>query len=681
MADYTGATPYLRLIGASRLPVIRQSAVSECGLACVAMIANYLGVGADLVELRKSHPVSLSGSTLKGIVEICDRLHLSSRAVRCRIDELNRLRTPCLLHWRLNHFVVLKCAARNQVILHDPARGLVKESYEQVADAFTGIAVEISTAPAFQKTASPPMLRLSAMLPTDSALIRAFSVGLVFALVCEVMLLASPFYLQLVIDKVLGKSDAALLNTVAFGFGLLLLFQIVANTMRQFTFQYLSQVSVFDITARVLNLLLSLPLTYFRSRDLGDVQHRIKTLRHVQNFIVHSAPALILDVLFVCLIVCLMAIYDFGVTLLCVAVAIAWLTWRVLLYPISLRVAAAIAETESSADTHFLETLRSVHSIKLLGGEQARLSEWRKLFAAGINEKIRAGNIAILDSAIRQFMLQGLRVVCIYVLATKALAGQMSVGMVSAFVAYLGMFVTRTGGIVDRMTDYKLLEVPLTRIADIVFAERPSVNDARGTRVAKGGKVELRDVTRVYLPDGVMVLKNCTCRVPERGFTAITGCSGAGKSTLLRLIVGIERASSGEILIGGLSIQDWDEQKLRSFTASVFQGDRLLKGSVAENISLFQEEMDTGRIRDAARQACINKEIERLPMGYETRISDLGSCLSKGQVQRIVLARALYRRPRVLLLDEATSGLDAQLERRVVESIAALDATRIVITH
>ena len=673
--------PYLRMGGATGLPVIRQNTASECGLTCVAMIANYLGVGADLVELRKENRVSLNGSTLKGIAAICNRLRLSSRAVRCRVDELSRLRTPCLLHWGLNHFVVLKSVARKHLILHDPARGAVKESYAQAAEGFTGIALEISPGPKFRKTRPPPRLRLSALLPVDAALLRSLSVGLLLALVCELLFLASPFYLQLVIDEVLGKSDTLLLNTVAVGFGLLLLLQVFASTLRQLTFQYLSQVSVFDITARILDRLLSLPLTYFRDRDLGDVQHRINALRRVQNFIVHSAPALLLDLLFVGLIVCLMTAYDLRLTVLSLVVVLAWFCWRAIIYPISYRLATAIAYAESSVDTHFLETLRSVQTIKMCRGEGARLSEWRNLFAAGINKKIQAGNVGILDSAMRQLLLQGLRVLCIYLLARKALEGQMSVGMVSAFVAYLGMFITRAGGIVDRITEYRLLEVPMGRIADIVFAGRPSADEEVGGRVTTSSQVELRHVAFTYSRDEPRILKDCSCEIAENGFTAIAGCSGAGKSTLLRLIAGVEAASDGEVLIGGLAIRYWQQRHLRESVASVFQDDCLLKGSVAENIALFDNEWEIDNVQRAARQACIHLDIEALPMGYEARIADLGSSLSKGQVQRVLLARAFYRKPKLLLLDEVTSGLDAELEKKVIRSIAALEATRIVITH
>ncbi len=661
--------------------MIRQTIASECGLACVAMIANYLGIGADLVELRKRHSLSLSGATLKGITEICDKLELSTRAVTCRLPELRKLRMPCLLHWRFNHFVVLKSANRNHLVIHDPARGIVIEPYSQVAEAFTGVALEVTRAPGFKRSKAPPRLRMSGLLAVNLSMFRTLAGGLALALVCELLALASPLYLQVVIDQVLGKSDALLLNTLAVGFGILLAFQVVANSMRLLTFQYLSQVLVFDMTARVLHRLLRLPLAYFRGSDLGDVQHRVLSLRRVQSFITHSAPALVLDGLFVVMIVGLMTAYDRALALLAIAVAVTWCVWRAMLFPLGLRLSSDIAHSESSVETHFLETLRAVQSIKLANGEAARLSEWRNLFANVINARIRIGNVAVLDTAIRQLLFQGLRIACIYLLAQKALKGQMSIGAVSAFVAYLGMFITRAGGIVDRLIEYKLLQVPLDRLADIVFTEEEPVRQSPKGPSGSPCAIELRHIAFAYAPQDPYVLNDCSLSVPRKGFIAITGRSGTGKSTLLRLIAGVETASEGELLIDGLAINDWSPGELRGVAATVFQEDRLIKGSVADNIALFDKEVAHERVRQAARQACIDTEIERLPMGYDTRIGDLGSSLSKGQVQRVLLARALYRRPKLLLLDEATSGLDPELERRVIKSVEALDATRVVITH
>ena len=667
--------------GARAVPIVRQSALTECGLACVAMIAGFLGSGADMVQLRRDHQVSMRGSKLKDIIRICDELQLSTRAVTCSVAELDQLRAPCILHWGFNHFVVLVSVGRKYLVIHDPARGVIKETFAIAGDNFTGVALEVSRGSGFRPARQPLKLKLSSLVTVHGDIVGKFSAGLMLALVCEVLVLAAPFYLQIVIDEVLLSGDRRLLNALVVGFAALLLFQIVSNTMRQLTFQYLSQVSVFDLTARVLHRLLRLPLTYFRSRELGDVQHRIQSLSRIQNFVVQSAPALLIDIVFAILVTSLMALYEPDLIILVMAAAFGWCIWRVIVFAFSLRLASDIAQTESSVQTHFLESLRATQTIKMASGEAARESEWRNLFAGAINARIRAGNLGILDSAVRLTIFQGVRIAVIYLLAVRGIDGHISIGMMSAFIAYLGMFNTRVGGIIDRIFEYKLLEVPLNRLADIVFTE----TEPSGRRVSAGevspATVDLKNVAFSYDGDETRILTDCSCYVADGGFTVVAGCSGSGKSTLLRLIAGVERLSGGELLIGGRVIGNWHVCDLRAQMATVFQDDCLLKGSVADNIALFAADKDLQRIRSAARDACIATEIESMPMAYETRIGDLGSSLSKGQIQRILIARALYRRPKLLLLDEATCGLDNAMEKRVVESIARLEATRIVVTH
>ncbi len=664
--------------------MVRQSGASDCGLACVAMIANYLGMSVDLVQLRRRFSTSLRGATLRDIAEVCAALKLSTRAVRCDASELEKLRIPCMLHWRFNHFVVLKAVRGGHLLIHDPSRGIVKESLAVAAEAFTGIVLEVSRGSGFEKSSKPAPLKLSGLMSFGASDYRHLGGGLLLALISEFLLLASPLYLQVVIDQVLGRGDRLLLNTLATGFSLLLLFQVAANTLRQLTFQYLSHVTVFDTSARILHQLMRQSLSWFRSRDLGDIQHRVQSLRSVQDFIVHAAPALVVDALFILLIMVFMAVYDPLLTLLAVTVAAAWCLWRMAIMPGMLRFSDEIAAADAAVQTHFLETLRASQTIKMLGGDAARVSEWCSHFAGATNARIRAGNLKIVDGALRQLLFHGMRLTVIYWLAVKSLAGELSIGMVSAFASYLGMFITRTGGIVDRVVAYRLLEVPLSRLADIVFSGEPDEcqpSQQPKNSPATAGAVELMHVNFRYSRHEPAILADCTLQVPSGEFVAIAGSSGCGKSTLLRLIAGIEKPSGGELRVGDVHGREQQRTGFHQFTATVFEDDCLMKGSIADNIALFDADRDTAAIHQAARDACVAADIEAMPMGYQTRIGDLGSSLSKGQAQRILLARALYRQPRLLLLDEATSGLDRDTEKRVIGRLLALDATRIAVTH
>ena len=675
--------PWLSATGGNRLPIVRQATATECGLACVLMIAGYFGSSEDLTSLRRKYDVSSKGASLTTLIRCCAELGLSARAVRCDFREIRKLRTPCVLHWRFNHFVVLRKVRSDGMVIHDPARGVVVESIATVADAFTGVALEVTKAQSFQASKQTRRLKLADLVTLDAGLKRKFLAGLLLALICELLLLATPFYLQVIIDQVLAKGDFVLLNSLAIAFSTLLVIHVSANVMRQLTFHYLGHVSVFDITTRVIHRLLQLPIRFFRNRELGDIQHRIQSLGRIQSFVVQSVPALVLDSLFIILITALMMVYDAGLTALMAGVLVIWCLWRVAIFSFSLRLSSDIAQAESSVQTHLLESLRAVQSIKITNGETQRELEWSKLFADATNTRIRVSNLQVIDTAVRQVLFQGARIATVYLLAGRGLSGQISIGMISAYVAYLGMFTTRGCGIIDRVLEYKLLDVPLNRLSDIVFSEQEeSESKSIGSGAARSvGDIEFKDVAYCYSRDDPPVLQNCSACFGESRLTAIAGPSGAGKSTLLQLVAGNESITGGLLSYGGRPSHHWSARDLRSEMAVVFQDDSLLKGSVANNIALSDSEIDPSRVRRAAEQAHIASEIESMPMGYETRIGDLGSALSRGQVQRILLARAFYRRPTLLLLDEATSGLDYELEKAVIASIVKLNATTIVVTH
>ena len=665
--------------GRKSLPIVRQGSATECGLACVAMIAAQAGIATDLQQLRRQDETPLYGARLSDLAACCVRLGLETRAVRCSTAELARLKMPCILHWRFNHYVVLKAVRNGGVVLHDPARGRVVEPADVVREAFTGVALEVTRPPGLCTGRPPLRLRLRDLFAADRDAVSRFAAALLLAFITEVLLLTTPLYLQVIMDGVLARNDDLLLRTLAAAFTALMLIHVLASVLRQLTFNYLGHVAVFDITARVVRKLMSLPVRFFRSRELGDIQHRVQSLSRIQEFVMQSVPTLLLDLTFAVLIVALMFSYEATLTALILAVLGGWSAWRLLILPHSLALAGTIAQTESALQTHFLETLRNIQAIKTANGETPRRQEWCNLFAEATNVRIRASNLGVADSAVRQLMFQGARIAVIYLLAVRGLDGSMSVGMISAYVAYLGMLTARGSGIVDRLLEYKLLDVPLMRLSDIVFAEE-EVGGA-GQATIPSGDIEFRNVTFRYGPREVPVLKGCCGIIQAGSFVAIAGASGAGKSSLLQLIAGNETVSDGELLIGGRPASHWPPADLRRQMAAVFQGDMLFKGSVAENIALFDPDPDRRRIRSAARQAFVDREISALPMGYETRIGDLGSLLSRGQVQRVILARAIYRQPQLLLLDEATSGLDADLERRVIRSLAAMTATRVVVTH
>ncbi len=672
---------WLSLSGRRRLPVIRQSTIAECGLACMAMIVAYFGRSEDLVSLRRRFGMSLSGAGLASLARIGDALHLSPRAVRCRLSELRRLTTPCILHWEFDHFVVLKKVTRQQVLIHDPASGAQRVPLAEADGKFTGVALEFSPTGRFERRKAPRRLRLGDLVVLERGHALSIPVALLFAVISELLLLVTPFYLQTVIDQVLTRGDHLLLHALVIGFAVLAIFRLAASAMRQLTFQFLSHVTVFSLSSRVIRHLLHLPVSWFRERTTGDIQQRMQSLTGIQAFVTQALPSLVLDSIFLLIVVVMMTAYAPLLSMIVVATAVIYTLWRVLVYPAMLEQTGQLVRAEAAAQSHLLESLRSIQSIRMCAGESSRTTEWQNLLVRRINTQIRAGNLGVVDGSVHQALFQGLHIGIVFLLARHVQRGEMSIGEISAFVAYTGMFVTRASGIVNRLFEYKLLRVPLERLADVVFNEAEEPERDTCSRARLGGNVRASGLRFSYPGMTSVVLDGVSLDVTQGELLAICGGSGSGKSTLLRILAGIEQAASGLLCFDGKPLAHWPPAVVRRSMATVFHDDALVSGSIAKNIALFDPAPDHARVQRAAELAAVAGSIEALPMRYETPIGDLGSALSAGQVQRLLFARALYRRPSLMLLDEFTSGLDEESERRVLQTLQRLRITRIVVTH
>ena len=673
--------PFLSLSGFQRLPVIRQATATECGLACIAMIASYHGHQNDIAEIRRRFPLSMRGATLKDMMDVSEKLNLSSRAMRYEINELSQLRTPCILHWGFNHFVVLKAVNKNVLHIHDPAMGALRISMDEVERKFTGVALELIPTNDFKKKSVGVKLKLGQLIIFDKAFLSSFSIGFILSLLGELFLLTTPFYLQIVIDEVLLKGDRNLLNTIALAFGLIVIFQVVANVLRQLTFQYLSQTLSFDMSARVFHRLMKLPISYFQKRELGDIQHRVQSINQIQMFISQTAPRLVLDVIFSILIIIIMIAYEPVLTSVILLAILIYTLFRVVTYGWVLRAAGDLIVAEANNQTELLETLRAMPTLKMMAIEPMRESKWHNSIAKKVNAYIRTGNLQIMNKSASMLIFQGLRVLMIYMAAKLVMEGNITVGMISAFMSYYGMFTGRVEAMIESAIRLKLLIVPLGRLSDIAFAQTEHRGEDGGRTTDFKGQVSLKMGAFRYGRSDKPVFMNVSFDVKPGEFVAIIGPSGAGKSTLLKIIAGLHNLNSGKLYFDERDSMTWNVRTLRQQIGMVLQEDTLLKGSIAENIALFDEDIDMERVREAAELAGISKEIELFAMGYETSVGDMGSTLSGGQKQRVLLARAIYKKPKLLLLDEATSHLDMANEKIVQEALENLNITRIVVAH
>ncbi len=670
----------LNITGRPRLPVIIAAEAAECGLACMAMIARYHGHDVDLNGMRQRFSLSLTGATLRSLMSFADALGLSARPLRVELSHLTKVQCPAVLHWDLDHFVVLARAGRRRITIHDPACGRRTLSMAEASKHFTGVVLELAPTANLTPLVARGALPLWALWAQMKGGYGAFVQVVVLSLALLIATFAAPFQVQLVVDQALYRSDGDLLTVLAIGFGLLALAQAGLEGLRNWALRIYGQLLTFQIVGNLVRHLLRLPAGFFEKRHLGDILSRLGSVAPIQDAITRGLVAALIDGL----MACLAAVVLFFYSTLLAALVLAGVALELLIAIAFYNSTRAHMEEEIIAkakeNTVLMESVRAAVTIKLLGREAEREAAWRDAFASVMNAGFRVGKLQVSQSFL-QSAVMGLQTVLVtYLAACMIIAGEgFSIGMLFAFLMYRQTFTDRAVALINQGLQFRLLRLHLERVGDIVATE-PEAGGPTPPLDAKGG-IRAENISFRYGASDPLVLENLSLSIEPGDFVAITGMSGCGKSTLVKLLMGLYPPSEGRIELDGHRAGEERWRAWRKHMGFVAQDDRLMSGTLAENIAAFDPDLDMARVQAAAEAAQVHEDIGRLPMHYLSLVGDMGSTLSGGQRQRVLLARAFYRQPKILILDEGTANLDEATEEKLADLIASLTITRIVVAH
>ncbi|MEG8987890.1 peptidase domain-containing ABC transporter, partial [Acinetobacter baumannii] len=666
------------------VPVILQTESSECGLACLAMIAGYYGYESDLLTLRQKHPISQKGATLATLVKIANKLHLTTRPLKLELDELNQLRLPCILHWDLNHFVILKNVSPAKITIVDPAFGERVFTYDQASSHFTGIALELWPDSNFEEKKDKTSIRIFKLFGEIRGLWKSLGQILILALVLEVFSLVSPFFMQWVIDHAIVSADLNLLTTLALGFGLLMLLSSLISLLQAWVVMHMATTLNVQWKANIFHHLVNLPTNFFQKRHLGDVISRFSSIDAIQRTLTTSFITAILDGLMTIFTLILMFIYS--VKLACIAlismlmyIIIRWIWY----YPLRRATEDQIVHGAKQS-THFMETMRGIKTIKQFEKQDYRQATWLSLFVNQINAGLTTQKLNIMFGFVNTLLFGLQNIIIVWLGATLVIEGEFTVGILMAFIAYKNQFGDRVTSLIDKYVEVRMLSLHGERLADIVLTDQEKTDNylfvPESSELQKT-EIDVKSLRFRYSEEESWIIHGINFNIPEGQSVAIVGSTGCGKTTLMNLLLGNLNPEHGEIKIGGQSIKSLGSNRLRNFIAYVAQDDVLFAGSILENISFFDDSVQQDWVEQCAKMASVHDEIMAMPMGYQTLVGDMGNILSGGQKQRILLARALYRKPKILFLDEATSHLDIIKEKEINDMIKSLNITRIIIAH
>jgi ATP-binding cassette subfamily B protein RaxB len=685
-----------------------QSEDAECGLACIAMVLANYGHHVDMVTLRHRYAISLKGSTLRGVMDLATALGLTCRALRLDLDNLHNLKLPAVVHWDLTHFVVLVRVKRNRMglvrsaIIHDPALGRRELSLKEFSKHFTGVAVEMTPSVSFERKTEKPRIKLATLMGRTIGLKRSLFQIFLLATALEVFSLVSPLFMQWVVDYAILSADHGLLNILAVSFALLLVVQTAIKSVRSWVVLYMSTHLGMQWVANVFAHLLALPITFFEKRHLGDIISRFGSVTSIQRTITTNFVEAIVDGLLAVATLVMILLYSVKLSVVVAISILAYGLLRFLAYKPFRNAAEDQLILQAKEQTIFIESIRAIQSIKLFNQETERRSRWLNALANAINRGIATSKMSVGFSGAHDLTAGACNLLLVWFGARLVMDNEFSVGMLFAFMSYAGTFSTRVYSLIDRGIDLKMLSLQAERLSDIVLTEKErdvdepaplseasaAGNAARSVISDSGSHVpvadaglECVDLSFRYGEGDPLILENLNLSIASGESVAIIGPSGCGKTTLVKLLLGLLDATNGAVLVGGIPIRQVGIRAYREMVGTVMQEDQLLTGSISENISFFDATPDHEWIEECARTAMIHETILAMPMGYHSLLGDMGSTISGGQKQRILLARALYKRPRILILDEATSHLDVEAEIWISQAIGKLALTRVIVAH
>lgn len=666
----------------SRVPLVHQTESSECGLACLAMICSHYGKQSNLIALRQQFSLSARGTTLAGMTQIAEQLGLATRCLSLDLNELSALKTPCILHWDFNHFVVLVSVKQNRAILHDPARGRRKVGMEEMSKYFTGIALEVWPGSTFAAQPTSHQFSLRSLAAKVHGLKGMLGKIFFYSLIIETINLLIPIGTQLALDHAIPAADMGLLTVICIGLFLFTLLRVALSALRSWSSLIMTTLINVQWQSGLFTHLVRLPLSYFERRKLGDIQSRFGSLNTLRETFTSSIIGALIDGTMMMGVIVMMILYGGWLTGVVIGFTALYVLTRLMTYSTYRELSEETLIRDARTRSYFMETLYGIATVKMQGLSERRGTHWLNLEIDTINTEIKITKMDLLFGGVNAFIIACEQITMLWLGSKLIIENAMTIGMFIAFGVFREQFADRIWSLTNFLMKLRMMHLHNERVSDIALNVREMKKpDREIINTMQPVTLETHALSYRYDEHSADVFRNLSFKVSAGESVAITGPSGAGKTTLMRVLCGLFEPLSGSVTIDGYDIQQLGLNNYRKIIGCVMQDDKLFSGSIRENICGFDDKGDKEWMEACARASYIHDVIIKMPMGYETLIGELGEGLSGGQKQRLFIARALYRKPGILFMDEATSALDEESESYVNAAIKKLNITRIIIAH
>jgi HlyB family type I secretion system ABC transporter len=668
-----------------RYPFFPQQSTSDCGAACLVMVARYWGKHVSLNRLRDIANVDRNGTSLKGLSTAAESIGFSTRPVKASLKQLGQQRLPAIVHWQGKHYIVVYAVTPKQVIVADPALGQKTLSHQEFKRDWTGYALLLQPTILLKdaKEFKTPFWQFFELIkPHGLVLLEVF----IASFVIQIFGLVTPILTQLILDRVVVQRSELTLMAVGLGLLIFSLFRVAMTGLRQYLLDHTANKVDLALVVGFIRHTLRLPLSFFESRYVGDILSRVQENSKIQRFLTGEALSIILDLMMVFIYGGLMFWYSWKLAFLVLAIVPPFFLLALIATPFLRRISREIFNAGAKENSYLIEALSGIRTVKSTAIEQTVRWHWEELLNQEIKKRFSGqviGNrLQIFSNTIEALATTGL----LWFGAWLVIQNQLTIGQLVAFNMLLGNVIQPFQRLAMLWDELQEVAIAIERINDVLDyePEEDLQQQVRQILPQLSGHIRFEQVTFRYHPESeTNVLENLTFEIKPGQMVALVGRSGSGKTTIAKLILGLYPTTQGRVFVDGYEITSLSLRSLRQQIGVVDQDTFLFGGTIHENISLSNPSTTLADVITAAQLAGADEFIQKLPMGYETQIGEAGGMLSGGQRQRLAIARALLGNPRLLILDEATSHLDAESERIIQTNLNSIlkDRTTLVIAH
>ncbi len=667
--DFTGK------LGA--VPTVFQSESAECGLACICMLlANYRHE-VSLAELRRTQNISVRGITLLGLCDISRRVGLLPRPLRVEIDYVRLLRSPAILHWGHNHFVVYNGTHRDGFHIIDPALGERIVSESEFSNKFTGILIEISPSPELVRLKRAGIWKDFSVLRGVAGLPRAIFLTVALGVIAESFALIAPALTQQAMDAIVSQTGTGRLRIIGLTIAALAVISGVVSWLRGGAILNASLLARIGLGNQLMDHVLSLPYRIFLQRPAPDFLARFMSVSASEYAIGNALSELLLDLSIIVVVFAVMFTYNPLLSLIAALTASLIVAVKTATITRSQQINRQMLIESAKNESNLLETVRGMQTVVLTASQTPRYLSWSNGVGRLLRERITLANLNDKVTSIQTTLVGIDFALILFIGGTQVESGDLSVGGILAFLLYRAILFSRLPHAVEMVAQVGLMSSHLERVREIL--EEPVAKkylrignvEEEGSTGIKVNKINFR-----FGMDCPNLLTDISFSIAPGEHVAIIGASGSGKSTLIRLMCRLFEPTSGEInYFGTPGIVS------SPTVGATLQDDVLFDGTIFENLTLFREDYDAAHVIDCCTKAEIKADIESMPMQYHTLVGEMGSALSAGQRQRLLLARSLTMKPSILFLDEATSNVDVLTEANILRNLKTLGITIVSVAH